>query len=1548
LWVWKKTIKGRTPEKEDVNVLVIDSEGLGALDEDSNHDVRIFSLAILLSSYFIYNSMGSIDENALQSLSLVVQLTKHIQIKASGMNHDVDPEEYSRYFPSFMWVVRDFSLQLVDTEGENITSKEYLDKALCEQKGFSESAEQKNRIRRMLRCFFKERDCCTIVRPSTQEEDLQNLEEKDFDSLRDEFKTQIKQLKSKVMKRIKPKTIMNGQKLSGTMFADLVISYVTAINKGAVPNIENAWTYISKGECQKALEKSYDSFCEELTSSFEMHAPLFDYDLQNMYKEAKTSAIGLFESMSVGDVSEEFKKDLKEKMKQKFSQIKAENEKVTRQEAEVFLQNFFAPIEQKLRNQQYEEFAQYEKEVRDIETAFIERGPQGPNREAICQSYIINALSDGAAYFNRSMMSEMKLQQTLSKDTVSKLEERVKELKTDLNSKNEEYENKMRSSENEKAQLIAKEQSMREALTEIKQEKENNEKEWKARLQSEKNDMNRLVDEYKSRMEASEDNAKESQRRMMSTENESEKQKALLKQKVEFLENNITSLKEKEKEYQAEIKNQKKELTSSIKENAAKFEERINELTKKLDDTQDELVEKDNKISELEQKLYVATTSVGEKDDELEKFKKIAEDIENMREQNEKLKEELDENRKTFNSEMQEERDSLAQQVEELTARLAQRDNDFNSEKGKLEKEQMIQQQKIDFLKAQIEERDNKIEENRRTHEAMLKAVQTRESEKEGAIEEADKKIENLKQEHYREMKELQESLEANNKRISDELEILRQSEGDAKMQLKLIETDKDKEIHDLKEALEKAQTERDRFQNETKELENQKQNLLTHTEERYKQKIELLESDLEESNLKSQEEREEQQKKFDQDLALLKQFYEQEKDRLEKKIKKTISDYNQRLQDEQNAHEEELEILQDDLRDKEDQLQDILAEQEHEQSLSAQKIQSLEQHLVETKKALDDVQQKNAQLMDNQMNNFNKERKELLDKADELNQTMTDREKQITLLENRNESLTSDIKKREEEIETLRLDYNNLKKHLEGQVDALREKCQGLSDESMHHKLSSEREEALTQQRIEFLENKNQDLLKALSDSSTKYQDKLDSLKSEQAQEANAKIDKLQIENEKLVQKFDEKKKALKDLEKSTAVQITKLERERAVNGERIENLEKKLATEQEYSKKQIEAMREKINALQDKGSKNFQDIEQKYYDLKESYTKLEKARSELQSKYEKDEALWEGQSQFHSEQKEQLKVELTETKKRLEETIEQLQAKGGRGDLDKKQLAMIAQMEKEKRQEIVQIQENYEKQVSTLEDKIRTLEAQNIHLQEKYELTFRDSSSSTKNLEKKVDDYEQRDAKQQEEIQELKRKIDKMLLDKHDAVDKEKETFKGKLQEIERRLKAVESEKSALKFEIEKQRATFNYEKENFDQTKSDMQETISKLQKRNETLLTQNEKLKEKNKTSKRLGRYGGVNTSTSYLDTSGQGSRFMTGKFLNINKEVDAENYSNNSGKENRFKTMKFIGDGMSKSDAQSIGSAEVEISTPAEQVDGKDTASSNTMSPNHDE
>ena len=70
-----------------VAMIVVDTEGLGAYDEDENHDAKIFLLALLLSSLLIYNSVGTIDENALNSLSLVINLSNKIQLK-SGNNND--------------------------------------------------------------------------------------------------------------------------------------------------------------------------------------------------------------------------------------------------------------------------------------------------------------------------------------------------------------------------------------------------------------------------------------------------------------------------------------------------------------------------------------------------------------------------------------------------------------------------------------------------------------------------------------------------------------------------------------------------------------------------------------------------------------------------------------------------------------------------------------------------------------------------------------------------------------------------------------------------------------------------------------------------------------------------------------------------------------------------------------------------------------------------------------------------------------------------------------------------------------------------------------------------------------------------------------------------------------------------------------------------------------------------------------------------------------------------------------------------------------------
>lgn len=187
LWILNEPVYITKNEKK-MPVFIIDTEGLAAIDEDHNHDSKIFLLTILLCSLFIYNSVGTIDENALNSLSLAINLSTKL-------------EDLGDYFPSFLWVLRDFSLKLEDEQGNEISAKTYLDQALREQKGSSDNIESKNRIRRMIKHFFSDRDLSVLVRPTEKEEDLQNLANLDNDYLRSEFISQLNILKSKVFKK---------------------------------------------------------------------------------------------------------------------------------------------------------------------------------------------------------------------------------------------------------------------------------------------------------------------------------------------------------------------------------------------------------------------------------------------------------------------------------------------------------------------------------------------------------------------------------------------------------------------------------------------------------------------------------------------------------------------------------------------------------------------------------------------------------------------------------------------------------------------------------------------------------------------------------------------------------------------------------------------------------------------------------------------------------------------------------------------------------------------------------------------------------------------------------------------------------------------------------------------------------------------------------------------------------------------------------------------------------------------------------------------------
>ena len=153
LWIYSEPITIKKDDDEIIDVYLMDSEGLGGVDKNQNYDVQIFTLAMLLSSFFIFNSYGVIDENSLNSLSLVTTLANKIQ----SLEDEEDVVHLINHFPTFLWVLRDFVLDLQDDEGNEINPDQYLEYVLEETEVDNEYSEEHNAIRATLKRFFPER-----------------------------------------------------------------------------------------------------------------------------------------------------------------------------------------------------------------------------------------------------------------------------------------------------------------------------------------------------------------------------------------------------------------------------------------------------------------------------------------------------------------------------------------------------------------------------------------------------------------------------------------------------------------------------------------------------------------------------------------------------------------------------------------------------------------------------------------------------------------------------------------------------------------------------------------------------------------------------------------------------------------------------------------------------------------------------------------------------------------------------------------------------------------------------------------------------------------------------------------------------------------------------------------------------------------------------------------------------------------------------------------------------------------------------------------------
>ncbi|XP_054577301.1 guanylate-binding protein 6-like [Eptesicus fuscus] len=325
IWMWCVP----HPYKPDCTLVLLDTEGLGDVEKgDPKNDSWIFALAVLLCSSFVYNSMSTINQQALEQLHFVTELTELIRAKSSPTPDGLeDSTEFVSFFPDFIWTVRDFSLEL-ELNGHPVTEDEYLENALKLVPGMNHKALISNLPRECIRHFFPRRKCFVFDRPTNDKKLLANIEKVADNQLDPNFKEETKNFCSYIFTQARTKTLREGIMVTGKRLKTLVVTYVDAINSGAVPCLENAVTTLAQLENSGAVQKAADHYSEQMAQRVSFPTDTLQ-ELLDQHAACEREAIAIFMENSFKDDNQEFQKNLVEIIKDKQDKISWENEEAS-------------------------------------------------------------------------------------------------------------------------------------------------------------------------------------------------------------------------------------------------------------------------------------------------------------------------------------------------------------------------------------------------------------------------------------------------------------------------------------------------------------------------------------------------------------------------------------------------------------------------------------------------------------------------------------------------------------------------------------------------------------------------------------------------------------------------------------------------------------------------------------------------------------------------------------------------------------------------------------------------------------------------------------------------------------------------------------------------------------------------------------------------------------------------------------------------------------------------------------------------------------------
>uniref|UniRef100_A0A673IS48 Guanylate binding protein 1 n=1 Tax=Sinocyclocheilus rhinocerous TaxID=307959 RepID=A0A673IS48_9TELE len=417
IWMWCVP----HPNKEGHTLVLLDTEGLGDVAKgDSKNDGWIFCLAVLLSSTLVYNSRGTIDNTAVEKLHYVVELAEQIKIRSTEAADDEEEgedSEFVRFFPSFIWVVRDFTLEL-EIDGKK-KIRDY------------------NLPRECIKRYFPSRKCFVFPFPATSHQDTTRLEILQDQDLAQQFQEFTGHFCDYMFVNSDVKRLKGGHIIHNNIYCTL--------NLVVLANLEN------QTAVQEAL-KVYQGGMEEARHI------LID-----------SLAIDKFTKRSFKDEKMEYLKKLEVTVSMCYTDLLEENEMASERKCRDLLKNLSSDMNKRLQDGEYSQSGGYELYCRDRD-AIVEQYRREPNKGIRAEAVLEEFLKEREPEANSILCMDNKL--TENEKQMNKEKENAALLKQKLKEEEEKRIESERMMETEKVRHEDRVKQMQESFNKEKEQQQ--------------------------------------------------------------------------------------------------------------------------------------------------------------------------------------------------------------------------------------------------------------------------------------------------------------------------------------------------------------------------------------------------------------------------------------------------------------------------------------------------------------------------------------------------------------------------------------------------------------------------------------------------------------------------------------------------------------------------------------------------------------------------------------------------------------------------------------------------------------------------------------------------------------------------------------------------------------------------------------------------------------------------------------------------------------------------------------------------------------------